>query len=63
MNVELHEAAQRPLRWDRHLLPKADNDDDPLDPPPARALRAPGRALVTLLVADALAADATMRAA
>lgn len=43
--------------------PVADNDDDPFDPPPARAQRAPAAPVVTLSIPDAARVEVLARAA
>jgi hypothetical protein len=63
MRIELPLSGRRFADTADDRPPRADNDDDPFDPPPARALRAPVLTDVTMVVADAAADEATLRAA
>lgn len=63
MHVQISLSGKRLVRSAVDSRPLADNDDDPFDPPPARALRAPGPANVTTVVADAAVANGISRAA
>jgi hypothetical protein len=63
MHVQISLSGKRLVRTAVDSRPLADNDDDPFDPPPARALRAPALADVTMMVADAVSANGIPRAA
>lgn len=63
MRVQVSLSGKRLVRSAIERRPLADNDDEPFDPPPARALRAPVLVGATTVVADAAAVNRMVQAA
>lgn len=51
MRSEVSLLCRAPAQAGVASTPRADNDDDPFDPPPARAMRAPAQPQPALIVA------------